>query len=261
VIEFKEYLKLLLATLLTLSLVLFSWLESYDKYSLSLIFPLIILLFISYGLIEIRVQERRCIKRCYFKEKSIITRILSSKIFLTIFSIIISILMSISISYSVISFTLNWWLYLLLHSMVATFLYLYIIKITISLIKEPYNRIFAKEWSGYIMLLSIIPIFVYSTLNGYVPPYIETSLEQTIMNASISISSNCEITDYIFKISREIDAILWWLILNSTAHIEQFWLRGLIWIGFILYNSLVLFGINRLIVETIHIIDIIFTKR
>jgi len=52
---------------------------------------------------------------------------------------------------------------------------------------------------------------------------------------------------------RKIDAILWWLILNSTSNLEQTWLKSLIWIVFIINNSLTLLGINRLILEIIHI--------
>jgi len=251
----REYIKLLLSSIFVLSILLFSWIWIYDKSCLAVIFPIIILSIISYGVIEVRMQERRCFRKCYFRENSIISRLLLSKVLVTILSFIFSILIMLTIIYSVIDFTLNWWLYLLFHTIISTILYLFILNRSISIIKEPYNRIFAKEWSGYIMLLMIIPIFIYSTLNGYLPLYLDSNLEQTMLNSLTTISSSCNGIDYFLKSLREIDAILWWLILNSTTNIEPIWLKWFIWIGFIIYNSLTLVGINRLIIETIHIMD------
>lgn len=251
----REYIKLLLSTLIALSLLLFSWIKFYDISCIATIFPIVILAIISYGVIEVRMQERRCFRRCYFKENSIISKLLLSKILVTILSFLFSILITFTIIYSVIDFSLNWWLYLIFHTMVSTFLYLTILKKSTSIIKEPYNRIFAKEWSGYIMLLIIIPTFIYSSLNGYLPLYLDNNLEQTMINSLTTISSSCNSIDYILKSLREIDAILWWLILNSTTNIEPIWLKWFIWIGFIIYNSLTLLGINRLIVEVVHIVN------
>jgi len=249
----REYIKLFILSIVTLFIILLGWITLYDEYCFSLIFPIIILLIISYSHIETKVQERKCFRKCYFKDKTIISKLLSSRIFVIIISIIISIFMTISISYSLINFTFNWWLYLIFHTAISSFFYLIMLSKSLTFIKEPYNKIFAKEWSAYLMLLILIPSFVYSTLNGYAPIYLDKSLEQTIINSSINIFSNCEIINYTLKLMRKIDAILWWLILNSTSNLEQTWLKSLIWIVFIINNSLTLLGINRLILEIIHI--------
>lgn len=250
----REYIKLFMLSIVTLFIILLGWITIYDKYCFSLIFPIIILSIISYSQIEIKMQERKCFRKCYFKDKTIISKFLSSKIFVIIISIIISIIMTISISYSLIYFSFNWWIYLIFHTATSSFFYLIIISKSLVFIKEPYNKIFAKEWTGYLMLLILIPSFIYSTLNGYAPIYLDESLEQTIINSSVGILSNCEIINYIFKLMREIDAILWWLILNSTNNIDKTWLKSLIWIAFIIYNSITLLGLNRLILEIIHIL-------
>ena len=252
--------KLLTATLLTLFLLLFSWIIAYDKYCTALLFPLIILFLISYGSIELKMQERICLKKCYFRKDSLIAKIVASRILVTIFSVIVSIMMSVTILSTIIDYSFIWWVYLLFHTILSTLLYKLLLASSASMLQPSYHALFAREWSINLMALVILPIFVYFTLNGYTPLYLDESLEQTIQNASASVSSSCTITQSLLAWMKEIDAALWWLVKSSASSVEPLWLKAGIWLSFIIYNSLALLGINRLILHVIYFIDKLFKR-
>lgn len=254
-------LKLLAATILTLFLLLISWIDAYEHYCLALLFPFIILLLISYGSIELKMQERICLKKCYFREDTIMAKLLSSRILVTIFSVIVSVMMTITILSTTIDYSLVWWSYLLLHTTLSTILYRLLLVSSASMLQPSYHALFAREWTINLMTLLIIPIFVYFTLNGYTPLYLDDGLVQTIQNASIGVSSSCEITQSLLKWMKEIDAALWWLVSNSAKSVEPLWLKVGIWLSFITYNSLALLGINRLIIHVIYFIDRLFKRK
>jgi len=129
------------------------------------------------------------------------------------------------------------------------------------MLQPSYHALFAREWTINLMTLLIIPIFAYFTLNGYTPLYLDDGLVQTIQNASIGVSSSCEITQSLLKWMKEIDAALWWLVSNSAKSVEPLWLKVGIWLSFITYNSLALLGINRLIIHVIYFIDRLFKRK
>ena len=253
--------KLLTASILTLFLLLFSWIIAYDQYCFSLLFPLIILLLISYGSIELKMQERICLKKCYFRKDSLIAKIVASRILVTIFSVIVSIMMTVTILSTVINYSLAWWGYLLFHTVLSLLLYKLLLSKSASMLQPSYHALFAREWSINFMALLILPIFVYFTLNGYTPLYLDESLEQTIQNASASVSSRCAITQSLLTWMKEIDAALWWLVSSSAKGVEPLWLKVGIWLSFIIYNSLALLGINRLILHVIYFIDMLFKRK
>ncbi len=253
--------KLLIATILTLFLLLFSWTGAYGYCCFALLFPLIVLLLISYGSIELKMQERICLKKCYFRKDTLMAKLLSSRILVTVFSVVVSIMMTITILSTIIDYSFVWWSYLLLHTILSAILYRLLLASSVSMLQPSYHALFAREWTINLMALLIIPIFVYITLNGYTPLYLDEGLEQTIQNASIAVSSSCEVTQSLLRWMKEIDAALWWLVSNSAKSIEPLWLKVGIWLSFIIYNSLVLLGINRLIIHVIYFIDRLFKRK
>jgi hypothetical protein len=111
------------------------------------------------------------------------------------------------------------------------------------------------------MTLLILPFFIYLSLNSYTPEYLQEGFVETLNSASSTISSKCDIVDSILVWSRELDATLWWLVYSSATYAKATWMKAIIWIGFLVYNSIALLGINRLIVQVIYLIDILFKRK
>jgi len=253
--------KRLIASLLTIFLILFSWIISYEYHCIAIIFPIIILAIISHSFIELKMQERRCLKKCYFKKETIVARILSSRSTVVVVYLILSIMMSITIVSSAIDYTPIWWLYLVVHTLLSLILYRAISYASLSTINSSYHKLFAREWTINGMTLLILPFFIYLSLNSYTPEYLKEGFVETLDSASSTISSECIIINRILTWSRELDALLWWLVYSSATYAKASWIKAIIWIGFIIYNSIALLGINRLIVQIIYIIDIIFKRK
>ncbi len=62
------YVKLFLGTILSIFLIFFTWKLTYAYHCLSLFFPLVMLLVISYGYIEFKKEERKCISISIYTE-------------------------------------------------------------------------------------------------------------------------------------------------------------------------------------------------
>ena len=139
--------------------------------------------------------------------------------------------------------------------LIAIILYKIILFLTSSVLKKSYYYLFAREWTVNIMALIVIPVFVYLSLNGYKPSYLDNTLKQTLINATSLVGSNCAIINDLLKWMKELDAGLWWLVDSSASNVKPIWLKAIIWFSFIIYNSLVLLGINRLIVHIIYLVD------
>ncbi len=253
--------KRLIASLLTIFLILLSWVISYPYHCISLIFPTIVLAIISYSFIELKMQKRLCLKRCYFKKKTLFAQLLSSRVTVVLFYIFVSIMMSVTIVSTAIDYTHIWWLYLVVHTLLSLILYRVILHTTEDTIKPSYHKLFAREWTINGMTLLILPFFIYLSLNSYTPEYLQEGFVETLSSASSTISSKCDIVDSILVWSRELDATLWWLVYSSATYAKSTWMKAMIWIGFLIYNSIALLGINRLIVQIIYLIDILFKRK
>ena len=86
-------------------------------------------------------------------------------------------------------------------------------------------------------------------------------MQSSISNATNSISSKSEITEYIFRLKREIDAIFWWSIVNSTEKMQEGVYKTLIWSSFIIINCLAILGINRFIGQIIYLLNKLFKEK
>ena len=156
----------------------------------------------------------------------------------------------------VMGFSRLLWVYFFIHILLSYILFVFLSKRLKYALNEEYNLLFAREWTINIMALLLIVVFTYITLNTYTPTYLSSSLEQTITNAMASSSSSCEIIDSILKYTKVADSTFWWIVNESTTQINNTLLKTFIWIVFILYNSLALLGINRLIIVSLYL----FTK-
>ncbi len=256
-----NYFKLYIASILTIFLLLLSWKIGFSNGCYMLLLPIIFLITISYSFIELKMQERICIKQCYFAEQSFIAKMLSSRILVSIFYLIVSIMMSLSIIYGVIDYPLIFWSYLLFHIIFVILIFRYIKHLLRNIIKTKYVKIFAREWTINISSLVLILVSTYFTIYyGYIPDYLSESLLDTISNASSSMQSNCTITSYVIKAKIEIDSTFWWLLNKGTEQLDDHRVKIAIWIGFILINSLAILGLNRFMVQVIYMLDKIFNN-
>ena len=207
----KYYVKLFIASLSSIFIILFSWNNFYKIGCFSLLFPLLVLIVISFSYIDKKMNERICFKNCYFKENSKFSKILSSRSFVSFVYFILSIVLTLSIMYGAIGFvTLLWW-YLVIHIILVIFIYRNVIKLLQNTIQASYLDIFAREWTITLSSILLFLVYIYVFTSGYEPEYLGETLSITMQNASNSVSSECFYIDYILRIKMEIDSTFWWI--------------------------------------------------
>lgn len=254
-------LKLLLGSLALVFMILLSWHNFYSVGCFSIIFPIIIWGVVSYSYIEKKMNERLCFKECYFDKSSIISRLLLSPYFVSLFYVIISSILSLSIVYGVISYPPLLWWYFILHILLVILIFQSLIRVFRYTIRDRYIEIFAREWTIRISSLLLLGVYIYIFITGYTPTFLSDTLLGTIKNASNSISSNCLYIDYILRLNIELDSSFWWITTNSSDMIDTSISKSIIWIGFIILNTLAILGVNRFIVMIVYIVNKIITKR
>jgi uncharacterized membrane protein len=247
--------KLFIGSIITILSTLYFWKIFYIYNCWVLIFPLFILLVISSSYIQLKLQERRCFRECYFQKNSFLSKMFSSKILVIIFYILLSVMMSVTTIYSIIDFSDELWIYLIIHIFIVVILYKSLLKIFSKVITDRYLPLFAREWSINISTIFLLGAFVYITLNTYEPSYLSDTLQDTITKASHSIGSQCEYIDTILRIKIELDSTFWWITNKATYFIKDKMLNSIVWIVFIIINSIALLGLNRFIVQIVHTID------
>ena len=85
------------------------------------------------------------------------------------------------------------------------------------------------------------------------PSYIQNDLVQTIHTASNQVYSNCDFIDWISRVSNEIVAIKWWIMLKATIQSDNMYLKYIMWIVYLMGSYLMLFAFARFIAEILHI--------
>ncbi len=253
--------KLFLGTTFSIFLLFFTWKISYSSHCFSLILPIIMLIIIGYGQIELKMEERSCTKKCYFKDGTFFAKILSSRFFVTIFYILVSIAMTISTFMVAIDFPTFLWLYFVIHILLSLFLFRYLNYKFKNIFQQQYQSLFAREWTIRLMAVILMVVFIYISLNEYTPAYLTNSLQQTVNYARDSIFSNCDIINITLKYGKTIDSTFWWAVSESTAQIHNTLIKTGIWFVFLFFNSLALLGVNRLIIQIIYMLNNIFNNK
>ena len=90
-------------------------------------------------------------------------------------------------------------------------------------------------------------------INSYEPEYLKETLEETLSVATNSISSNCMYIDTILRIKIEIDAQLWFYMTSLDNELGNKNLKIISWVIFIIFNTMSILGLNRLIIQIIYI--------
>jgi hypothetical protein len=158
-------------------------------------------------------------------------------------------------------FTKEFWMYLLVHILIVTFLYKKLLKLFDGTINKRYTALFAREWTIRLSTILLLGVYVYMMLNGYEPLYLRESLHETIRTASSSIHSQCSYIDTILRLKVELDSTFWWITSNASALMKSEALKTLIWVSFISINSIALLGLNRFIVQIVYGVDKIFNSK
>lgn len=254
-----KFIKLYIVSVLTIFLILMSWNSFYSNSCLALISPVIVLLVISQGYIEANIQERICIKKCFFNENSIIATILTSRILVILIYTILSILMTISLMHGVIEYGNILWTYLAVHIALVILLYGFLNKVFEQTLKDNYRSIFVREWAFNISALFLVISYIYLEFEyGYLPSYLSDTLSTTIINASNSYESSCKYINYVLKVKIEIDSFFWWMISENSDYFSNEVIKSGIWFGFLFFNSLALLGVSKFIVQTAYLLDRLF---
>ena len=224
-----------------------------------MIFPVIVLVVISQGYIEAKIQERICIKKCFFNENSIIATILTSKILVILIYTLLSILMTISLMYGVIEYAQILWMYLVVYIALIILLYSFLNKLFEPMLKDKYRSIFVRKWTFNLSALLLIGGSIYLEFEyGYLPVYLSNDLSTTIINASNSYESSCEYSNFILKAKIELDSFFWWIINENSDYFKNEIIKYSIWFGFLSFNSLALLGANKFIVQTVYLLEKLF---
>ena len=256
-----QTLKLSIGSLALISMVLLGWYNFYRVSCLVTLLAIVVWIVVSYSYIDKKMNERLCFKDCYFHQSSLISRLLLSPYLVSIFYLSISSILTLSIIYGVVNYpTILWW-YLIVHTIIVVLIYKLLIKLFRYTIRDRYRDILAREWTIGISSLLLICVYLYIFLTGYMPSYLNNSLEVTIANASNSISSNCQYIDYILRINIELDSTFWWITSTSSKLTDIPLAKSAIWIGFIIINVLAIVGLNRFIVTIVYIVNKIIKKR
>ncbi len=252
--------KLYIASMMIIFLTFSSWVQFFQLNCWFLISPMIVLLVISHSFIQLKMHERVCFKNCYFKDESLFSKMLTSKITVIIFYVIISVFMTFSVLYAIIEYSWGLWVYLFVHTAFVLMVYRFLDHLFKNTVHSKFRPIFAREWTINIGAVPFILVYIYFITDGYEPSYLRSSLEETYQVASNSIYSACHIISDSLRLQREIDSISWWTVVNGTSVSKHQILNMSTWILFIATNSLVVLGMNRFIVQIIYLIDRLFKK-
>jgi len=259
--KFEIDIKLLISSILIIYLILLLWKQSYLYSCIALVFPLVILTVISKSYIEVKMQDRKCFKECYFHETSLFSKILSSRFMVTIFYLIVSLFMTISIVYGVIDYPKELLIYLVFQIFIIIVLYKFLIKRLSKTIHEKFLNMFSRELTINLSTVALLLVYIYILWNGYEPSYLRESLEETIIVASNTLSSNCNLIDTILRFKIEIDSAFWWSVHTTSTTLKSEELKILLWGTFIFMNGLAILGLNRFIVQVVYLLDNFFKKQ
>lgn len=254
--------KLVVGSILSIFLIFLLWESTYKYSCLSLIFPIIILFVISTSFISKKMQERICHKNCYINNSSILAKFLTSRIMVTIFYIIVSIFMAITIMQNILEFTSQLWTYFLIHILLVIYLYKIFLRMLKNTINESFLKIYVREITINMSSLILFLVYVFIIIKfGYLPEYMDDTLELTLQNATNSVKSDCIYIDYILRIKTEIDASFWFMLNQGTEILKEKYFVAMVWLTFIFINGFALLGINRFIVQTVYFLDDFLNKQ
>lgn len=238
-------------------LLLFFWYISFKLSCISISIPLIIAILLFKTNYELSVAKKICLANCYFKKNSFLYKFLTKKIIIILFSIINSIILTSILVLNITTFNIIDFIVLLFDIFFLIYLYRYLIE-NDSLNEDIKNPIIINTVS-FINSTLIAIIFLMTNLFQTPPEYINNDLITTIHQASNQLYSNCFFIDNITRLTNEIAAIKWWLMLDVSINMSSMhYLKETIWILYLLGNYLMIFAFSRYILEIVNLTRRIF---
>ncbi|AFI04181.1 hypothetical protein [Helicobacter cetorum] len=245
-----HFIRIVIPTIAIIVGLLGLWRLSYQATCFSLAFVLIILGIIAYSFISLKMRERKCFIKCYLNDNSLFTKLLSSKIMVSLVYFIISIMMTLSVIYSVLEYSFILWGCIFLQIFICAFVFQFLNRSLRKVVKQDYLALLSREWSINICSCIFFVIYFCIVVYGYEPTYLRDNLKETLELATNSIGSNCEYIDYFLRIKRELDALSWWGMNLVDTKLGSYRVLG--WSIFIALNILSSLGINRVIMQVIY---------
>jgi len=234
-------------------LLLVLWYFIFKISCISMIIPLIIsfvLFKISY---EYANAKKICFANCYFKQNSFFYKILTKKIIILTLSILNGIILSLILTLNITTFNMIDFIVLLMDTILIIYLYNYFIenKSLNNNLKDP----IVKNSVSFINSIIIAIVFLIINLNQTPPKYIQNDLNETVHKSSNQIYSTCKAIDSVTRLTNEIVAIKWWIMLKmSNNSNNQYYIKEILWIIYLFGNYLMIFAFSRYILEILSLL-------
>jgi len=247
-------------TVSVIFLVLLLWVNSYKIGCFSLLMPIIVTVVIASSYIEIKMKQKKCFRDCYFEKSTLISKFLTSPVLTSILFILLSISYSLTLMYISINFDSLFYLLLIIFIAAVFGIYRFFVRFFTNIVNDAHLEIFARETTVKISALLLFCIYAYLFLNSSEPQYLRETLIETINAATNSISSNCSFIDTVLRVQTEIDSRVWFLMKESNSAIEEQNSKNILWIVFLIINSMAILGLNRFIVQVVYLLNKIIKK-
>ncbi|MDY0121209.1 MAG: hypothetical protein RBR54_04635 [Sulfurimonas sp.] len=221
---------------------------------ISLAIPLLITLIITYSLARMKLEQRRCLAACYFREDSVLSKVVKSPIFLTLISFFLALFVALFLFTSLPLMDLWGVLILLADSFLLGFAYIYLLSKFHSTLKE---RMRERVVIAFITWINVaVMALFYAAMQYYTSPPIDlqNGLEQNMILFSNSVASECGFLNTLLKLNAEAQVLQWhtWSYLIDT--LEQDSLRFATTLLFLLQGGLLFFALSRYILEVVRFV-------
>lgn len=234
------------------SLIIIAWYFIYPYTCISLVFMAVSVGLITYSIASYWIQNKKCFISCYFQKMSLVSRLLSSGVFLSIIAFFIALFLSLFLFASVTTWDKDIWIIMLIDVLFLVFFYRILSNIFQTTLKEEIGKHLIKSWSVALntFVLTIFMLFYnYQTLQE--PAYIKSTLEETVQEATKKYNSSCEAIDNIVSINIEKEAIVWYSTLYVNEKIKDENSKWLLWLFFLINGGIVYYGWSRFFIEFI----------
>lgn len=256
---------LLIGSIAAGPLLLMTWSLYYAADCWVLAFPLAMILTITLASRDSTRHRRQCLADSYFAQGSILHKLLRSTKITTLGAIVVSVFVTTILLAGVPSWGLDILVLLTLDSLVIALLYIGLFGAGPRLlgVSEGYRSVFARNWTVGLNVGLLVFVFALLQLQQPPPDYIDPSMDlsTTMQTASDPLSSQCRVVDALTRFSREAEAFSWWLMLKSTAVIEESYLRWVAWLLFLINGALGFMAYTRFCVQLIHYAHSFGSKR
>ena len=238
------------------------FLYSYASSCIAFISLFVVLVILSWSLLEFKLQQRECAYSCLFTNSSFLYKFFTSPYLITVLLTLYSVVLTATIFLELLFFSKLIWIYLLFHILFMVYLYN---KLRIGLKKSvtpKMLKLVAREFSIKIGSFILFGVFSLSLYYGGAPEYIASSITQTQVNIShSSIGSSCEIIDTFIQMKLYLYTNSYWALSNLTQTLQSEYAKYLLWVLFIVSNSLSALGLNRVVGQIIYMFDKYMEKK